>query len=66
MDIDELELSDRARNALRRNGIETVEQVLEMTPNEICGLRGIGARLFAEIADALIAAEKKENSRTLS
>jgi len=60
MKIKELGLSDRARNALRRNGIETVEQVLEMTPTEICSKRGIGPRLFAEIADALIAAEKKK------
>ena len=60
MKIEELGLSDRARNALRRNGIETVEQVLELTPTEICSKRGIGLRLFAEIADALIAAEKKK------
>ena len=64
MKIEELGLSDRERNALRRNGIETVEQVLEMTPTDICSLRGIGARLFTEISDALIARQKKENSRT--
>ena len=64
MSIDELGLSDRARNALRRGGVDTVEQLLEMTPTDICGLRGIGARLFTEISDALIARQKKENSRT--
>lgn len=64
MSIDELGLGDRARNALRRGGVDTVEQLLEMTPTDICGLRGIGARLFAEISDALIARQKKENSRT--
>lgn len=60
MSIDELGLSDRARNALKRNGVQTVKQLLEMTPTEICSKRGIGPRLFAEIADALIAAEKKK------
>lgn len=60
MSIDELGLSDRARNALKRSGVHTVEQLLEMTPTEVCALRGIGARLFAEIADAMIAAEKKK------
>lgn len=64
MSIDEPGLSDRARNALKRGGVQTVEQLLEMTPTDICSLRGIGARLFAEIADAMIARQKKENSRT--
>ena len=63
MKIDELGLSDRARNALKRSGVQTVEQLLEMTPTEICSLRGIGVRLFSEVAEAMIAAEKQKTPR---
>jgi len=48
-DISVLQLSDRARNALRRSDINTVEQLSQMTPAEIGAIRGVGAVLCNEI-----------------
>ena len=48
-DISALQLSDRARNALRRSGVGTVEQLSQMTPAEIGAFRGVGAVLYNEI-----------------
>ena len=59
MKIEELGLSDRVRNAMRRNGIETVEQVLEMTPGEIYTLRGIGKVGLEDILYCLERQKKK-------
>ena len=59
MKIEELGLSDRVRNAMRRNGIETVEQVLEMTPGEIYTLRGFGKVGFDDILHCLERQKKK-------
>lgn len=64
MSIDELGLSDRARNALRRNGIETVEYLLELTPRQLLCVRGVGKKLAAEIMSVLAQSAEKENSRT--
>ena len=48
-DISKLQLSDRARNALRRSDINTVEQLSQMTPAEIGAIRGVGVVLYNEI-----------------
>ena len=48
-DISKLQLSDRARNALRRSDIHTVEQLSQMTPAEIGAIRGVGVVLYNEI-----------------
>ena len=61
MKIEELGLSDRARNAMRREGIETVEYLLELTPRQVLCIRGVGKKLAAEIMSALAqSAEKKK------
>ena len=61
MKIEELGLSDRARNALRRNGIETVEYLLKLTPRQVLCIRGVGKKLAAEIMSSLAQnAEKKK------
>lgn len=63
-DIKELGLGDRARNALRRAGVNTAEQLLDMTPGEVLGLRGIGKVLYDEITDRLQAWYRTENKKT--
>ena len=64
-DINELGLSDKARNALRRNGVHTAEQLLEMTPGDVLSLRGVGKKNYDEITDRLLEWYRKEKgSRT--
>ena len=52
-EIELLGLSDRARNALRRNDVATVEQLMEMTPGELSGQRGVGVITYQEITAKL-------------
>ena len=52
-EIETLGLSDRARNALRRNDVATVERLMEMTPGELSGLRGVGVITYQEITAKL-------------
>ncbi len=59
MDIDELGLTDRTRRALQRNGVHTVEQLMEMTPGEVYTLRGIGKVGFDDILHCLERQKKK-------
>lgn len=47
--IEALNLSDRARNALRRRGIETVEQLRAIPIDELLKMRGIGDVTALEI-----------------
>lgn len=49
MRIEELNLSARAYNALKRAGFDTVEKLLERTPEQLGNYRGIGETLLAEI-----------------
>jgi DNA-directed RNA polymerase alpha subunit len=51
--LDELSLNTRAYNALRRDGIETVEQVLRLTDEQLLGVRNLGAKGLAEIKASL-------------
>jgi len=52
--LEELKLSNRAMNCLRRHGVETVEEVAAMTEDDLFNLRGMGVRLVDEIRDALV------------
>lgn len=64
-DINELGLSNETRNALRRNGVHTAEQLLKMTPGDVLSLRGVGKKNYAEIMDRLLEWYRKEKgSRT--
>ena len=47
--LDELELSIRAYNTLRRNSIGTVGQILSHTRQEIRGLRNMGQKGFDDL-----------------
>jgi len=46
--IDQL-LSTRARNALARSGIETIEQIKSAYPDRLLRIPGFGLRAFREI-----------------
>lgn len=51
--IDDLNLSTRTRNALLRAGIQTVEQLNDMTPVELYRVRGIGENAITELGEVL-------------
>lgn len=52
-DIERLELSVRTCNMLKRAGIETVEQLISKSRNELVRVRGMGTRSFNEILEKL-------------
>lgn len=49
MKIEDLKLSPRSYNALKRSGFDTVEQVLELTPHQLLLFRSIGDKVKEEI-----------------
>ena len=51
--IEALELSVRTFNILKRDGIDTIEQLVQKSPNEITKIRGMGARSYNEIVEKL-------------
>jgi hypothetical protein len=53
MKIDELSLSTMTFNALRRGGVEYVDDLLKLGSKRVLGLRQIGARGIEEISAAL-------------
>ena len=63
MKIEELGLTDRTCRALQRNGVHTVEQVMELTPGEIYTPRGIGKVGFDDILHCLERQKKKTPGR---
>ncbi len=52
--IEELSLSVRAYNCLKRSGLMTVGQVLEKSEDELLGLRNFGRKSYDELRDRLI------------
>ncbi len=52
--IEELALSVRAYNCLKRSGLMTVGQVLEKTEEELLGLRNFGRKSYDEMVEKLI------------
>ena len=56
MKIEELNLSVRAYNVLKRAGINTVEQICEYSAWELSRLRNMGAKTLEEIRDKVLAA----------
>ena len=52
--IEELALSVRAYNCLKRSGLMTVGQVLEKSEDELLGLRNFGRKSYDELRDRLI------------
>ena len=51
--VEELKLSNRALNCLKRHGVDTVEQLIELTKDELFDLRGMGVKLVVEIRGRL-------------
>ena len=51
--LEDLKLSNRAVNCLKRHGVETIEEVAAMTEEDLFALRGMGVRLVEEIRDGL-------------
>lgn len=62
MKIDELDLSMRTYNFLCKSGIETVEQLQEMSEEEVRSIKGMSDRKIIEIRAALERAEKEEST----
>ncbi|MCC6382319.1 MAG: DNA-directed RNA polymerase subunit alpha [Dehalococcoidia bacterium] len=52
--IEDLQLSVRAYNCLKRSGLMTVGQVLEKSEDELLGLRNFGRKSYDELRDKLI------------
>ena len=52
--IEDLSLSVRAYNCLKRSGLMTVGQVLEKNEDELLGLRNFGRKSYDELRDRLI------------
>ena len=53
MTLDELNLSTRSRNCLKRAGVHTAEQVAAMDSQELMGVRGLGEGCLREIRKAV-------------
>ena len=53
MSIDELELSVRSYNCLKRAGINTVEELCNKTPDEIMKVRNLGRKSLEEVLEKL-------------
>ena len=49
--IEELELSVRAYNCLKREGVDTVEKLLEYTEDELLDIRNFGQKSIQEVKD---------------
>jgi DNA-directed RNA polymerase subunit alpha len=54
MPIEELNLSVRAYNCLKRSGLMTVGAVLEKSEDELLSLRNFGRKSYDELRDKLI------------
>ena len=53
MSIDELELSVRSYNCLKRAGINTVEELCSKTPEEMMKVRNLGKKSLDEVLEKL-------------
>jgi len=51
--IEELELSVRAYNCLKREGVDTVEKLLEYTEDELLDFRNFGQKSIQEVKDKI-------------
>lgn len=61
--IEDLDLSVRAYNCLKRAGITKVGQVLEMSEDDLLGVRNFGKKSLEELRERLAARGFIENSR---
>src|SRR5206468_10968525 len=61
--IEDLDLTVRAYNCLKRAGITKVGQVLEMSEDDLLGVRNFGRKSLDELRDRLSERGLLENSR---
>jgi DNA-directed RNA polymerase subunit alpha len=54
MKIEQLDLSVRLFNALKRSGIYTVAQILKLTEEDVMRLRSLGRKSFRELKEKLV------------
>jgi DNA-directed RNA polymerase subunit alpha len=61
--IEELELSVRSSNCLKRAGINTVEELVDKTEDDLMKVRNLGKKSLQEIKDKLdeLELDLKEN-----
>jgi DNA-directed RNA polymerase alpha subunit len=52
--IAKLNLSTRAKNCLRRGGIETIEELLKLERHRFLNMRNMGEKTASEIAQSII------------
>jgi hypothetical protein len=63
MPIEDLNLSVRAYNCLKRAGITKVGQILEMSEDDLLGVRNFGHKSLDELRERLAEKELLEHSR---
>lgn len=63
MKIDDLSLSVRARNALRRAGVRTTEQLMAMDAEDLLRIRNLGQKTLTEIQTVMKTLEQKERDK---
>lgn len=51
--VENLELSVRSYNCLKRQGIDTLEQLVECSENDLLNIRNFGAKSIQEVKDKL-------------
>jgi hypothetical protein len=51
--VEILELPLRAHNALKRSGVDTVDQLLALSPDDLMHIRNFGAASLADVTQAL-------------
>ena len=61
MPIEELQLSVRAHNCLKRSGLMLVGQILEKSDDELLTLRNFGEKSYIELIDKLLEMNLIEN-----
>lgn len=66
MNIDDLDFSVRSYNCLRRAGINSIEELLAMTPDELMKVRNLGRKPLEEILEKLNEMGLKLNTSTVT
>ena len=68
MNIDELELSVRSYNCLKRAGINTVEELINKSPEDMMKVRNLGKKSLEEVLDKLkeLNLQLKQGEETLA
>lgn len=63
MKVEDLNLSVRASNALRRAGVHTMEQLMSMDSGDLLRIRNLGQKTLKEIQAVVKILEQKEREK---